>query len=56
MSRFNNSVSISDLMRLRRVGLSAKVAGKSREKKVEMFISRYDGGMCLDFHPIATNM
>ena len=43
-------------MRLRRVGLSAKVAGKSREKKVEMFISRYDGGMCLDFHPIATNM
>lgn len=46
----------NDLMRLRRVGLSAKVAGKSREKKVEMFISRYDGGMCLDFNPIATNI
>lgn len=46
----------NDLMRLRRTVTNAKIVGKNREKKVEMFISRYDGGMCLDFHPTMPNI
>ncbi|BFY99711.1 hypothetical protein BsWGS_02751 [Bradybaena similaris] len=43
-----------DVMKLKK--MPTRMAGKTREKKGEAFVSRYAGGMCFDFHTKDANI
>ncbi|KAH9523378.1 WD repeat-containing protein 78 [Bulinus truncatus] len=43
-----------DVMKLKK--MPTRMAGRTREKKGEAFISRYAGGMCFDFHSVDSNI
>ncbi|XP_029644281.1 WD repeat-containing protein 78-like [Octopus sinensis] len=46
----------TDMMHLRRIGRSAKVGPKLRERRVETYISRYACGTCISFQPGIPNI
>ncbi|CAL1536674.1 unnamed protein product [Lymnaea stagnalis] len=43
-----------DVMKLKK--MPTRMAGRSREKKGEAFISRFAGGLCFDFHLLDSNI